>query len=256
MPPETRSSWQAECCVEKNILRGSEREAMCESVLQKKTAIAFTQQDLPAKDMGIASYVGENEKLVWTAKGVSSILGPLGWAVEDDKVDDSFLRWQPLSVQEGLDNEYWKKVPEEQGQVKTKASFLQSWAGNSLCNLKTADTCTAAMQAWQKHSCLDGEGWHFLATVDDCDPWEIDPKPLQVQTAKECLDQRKSPKVPAVFAFAINQENPIDCFLFEEVHLEKCTEKVLSDLKDDALLLSGNTEDFDFEDGFFWKFPE
>eukprot|EP00438_Fugacium_kawagutii_P010168 Skav235860 [mRNA] locus=scaffold1693:313625:314410:- [translate_table: standard] len=258
MPPETRSSWQAECCVEQNILRGSEREAMCESVLPKKTAIAFTQQDLPAKDMGIASFVGENEKLVWTAKGVASILGPVAWAVEGEEVDDSFLRWQPLSVKEGLEKEYWKKMPEEQDQVKKKMkkkkpSFLQSWQGNDLCNHKTTASCTPAMQAWQHHACHDAKGWHFLAKE------EMDPgchpdiaALVPVKTWQDCLKETAA-DAPAVFSFADNnEEHPINCFVYKEEDLEECA----SDMKKDATPLLGNSGDVDFNALFFLKFRE
>eukprot|EP00438_Fugacium_kawagutii_P010167 Skav235859 [mRNA] locus=scaffold1693:304532:305326:- [translate_table: standard] len=256
MPPETRSSWQAECCVEQNILQGSEREAMCESVLPKKTAIAFTRQDLPAKDMGIASYVGENERLGWTAKGVASILGPLAWAVEDQQVDDTFLRWQPLSVEEGLEKEYWKKVPEEQDQVKKKKtkkkpSFLQSWQGNNLCNQKTTASCTPAMQAWRQHACQDAKGSHFLApgNIDDaCHPQYVDFVP--VKTWQDCL-KKTAANAPAVFAFADdNKENPIKCFIFKE-DLEDCP----TEMQEHAEPLS-NSADVDFKELFFLKFRE
>eukprot|EP00438_Fugacium_kawagutii_P010172 Skav235864 [mRNA] locus=scaffold1693:331360:332196:- [translate_table: standard] len=260
MPPETRSSWQAECCVEKNILRGSEREAMCESVLPKKTAIAFTQQDLNATDMGIASYVGENEKLVWTAKGVASILGELGWAVEGKEIDNSFLRWQPLSVQEGLHNKYWKvlkKEPDKQDQVKKKnkkkkPSFLQSWQGNDLCNHKTTASCTPAMQAWQQHACQDAKGWRFLAKEemdDDCRPHYAEL--VAVETWQDCLKETAA-DAPAVFAFADdNEKHPINCFLYKE-DLEECK----SDMKKNAKPLLGNSGDVDFKALLFLKFRE
>ncbi|CAE7874068.1 unnamed protein product, partial [Symbiodinium necroappetens] len=111
-----RVTWQEQCCAEKNILVGSQRELMCNSVLgaaaRKQLSEAHVDLPLAANEMGLPMTVGQDEKLFWTGEGAKSELGKLGWAKEHGQVYDSFLSWQPLSVIEGILLGYWmpKKI--------------------------------------------------------------------------------------------------------------------------------------------------
>ena len=105
---DAKKSWLAECCMEDNIIRGSVRELMCQSVLPTSAATDFHNRDLEPEDDGLAAYVGEDEQLVWTEEGKNSLLGKPGWAVPGELVNDGFLRTQPLTVQEGLRLKFWE----------------------------------------------------------------------------------------------------------------------------------------------------
>ncbi|CAE7352154.1 unnamed protein product [Symbiodinium sp. KB8] len=149
-----RIHWQGECCSEKNIIIGSERYFMCQSVLSNDTVKEEVRRlELPPSDPGIASFVGENEELQWTELGAKS-LNPAAWAVPGKIVHDSFLRVQPLTFSQGLKMGFWRiaetRIP------KTKmpgASLLQGKSrrnGDSPCHVVAA-TChdTMIQQHWR-----------------------------------------------------------------------------------------------------------
>eukprot|EP00438_Fugacium_kawagutii_P035547 Skav214503 [mRNA] locus=scaffold1011:352330:353604:- [translate_table: standard] len=68
--------WEAECCSEWNVLKGSSRQKMCNSVLSQTDAIKVSKNDVvepPDVDTdGVV--VGQESILVWTWKGLKSDL--------------------------------------------------------------------------------------------------------------------------------------------------------------------------------------
>ena len=67
---------------------------------------------------------GEDEELVWTQRGVNSLLGEPAWAVANKPVNDGFLRVQPLSVRQGLQLKYWKIQKKEDVRVVQNHRYL------------------------------------------------------------------------------------------------------------------------------------
>ena len=71
-----QTEWQAECCSEWNVLKGSSREKMCSSILSPSDAAKASKNDLPEPpnvDTG-AVILGQDYTLVWTKKGLQSDL--------------------------------------------------------------------------------------------------------------------------------------------------------------------------------------
>ena len=79
MPAKDQADWKAECCMEKNIIRGSARH-MCQSVLSSQAAQDYQKRDLSTNDEGLASFVGEDERTCVDSKGqrVTPWTGGLG----------------------------------------------------------------------------------------------------------------------------------------------------------------------------------
>ena len=68
--------WEAECCSEWNVLMGSSRQRLCNSVLSQADVTKASKNDLPEPpnvDTG-AVILGQDYTLVWTKKGLQSDL--------------------------------------------------------------------------------------------------------------------------------------------------------------------------------------
>ena len=68
--------WQAECCSEWNVLKGSSRERLCNSVMSPTDEAKVSQNDLPEPPNidTSAVVIGQDANLVWTEKGLKSDL--------------------------------------------------------------------------------------------------------------------------------------------------------------------------------------
>ncbi|CAE7869337.1 hypothetical protein AK812_SmicGene22566 [Symbiodinium microadriaticum] len=158
--PDDQEDWKAECCSERNIVVGSEREIMCRSVLPALMAKTFRELDLKPKGQNLASYVGEDEEVVWTRKGADSLLGEPAWAEEGQVVDDSFLRWQPLSFQEGLELELWKIKKSETSQPSQ--SVLQMKGTDCAQTTSLMETCPEHTLRVTQEACAKQAGLKYI----------------------------------------------------------------------------------------------
>ena len=218
MPAKDQADWKAECCMEKNIIRGSAREHMCQSVLSSQAAKDYQKRDLSANDEGLGSFVGEDEELVWTAKAKESHLGQVGWAVEGNVVNDGFLRVQPLSIEEGIDMGLWKI------RNKTGNSFLQ--VEGSRRQRGTEDSCK--MEGLKREAC---PAFFAKATLDKCaakNKWQYLKKspncgtaPRQVPTPDGCFKHNND--TAGYFHYDEKGEDPIQCYTYTK---EECRGKV------------------------------
>ncbi|CAE7247662.1 GSO1 [Symbiodinium sp. CCMP2592] len=104
---EEQMHWKAECCAEKTIVSGSERERMCTSMLPPQGRTDFIATDLQPADAGQSTSVGQ-DRLVWLERGAESRLGHIAWARNGAVVSADFLRQQPLTVEEGILMQYWQ----------------------------------------------------------------------------------------------------------------------------------------------------
>ena len=214
MAPEDQDIWKAECCVEQNILRGSEREVMCESVLSSESKRQqYSKQDLQPMDKGIASYLGEDEELVWTEEGVQSSLGGPAWAQEGKVVNNGFLRFQPLTVQEGLKWGYWKvkkkggwfpwlKFPwkknkrqktheneKESGwfsKLGFKRKSLLETSARTQCDLNNLKTCTKQIKKTKQKACTEEGQWSKVTEIVEDRGVCKRPNPVFVKVPEEC----------------------------------------------------------------------
>eukprot|EP00435_Cladocopium_sp_Y103_P063456 s109_g25.t1 len=70
---DQKVEWLEECCTEYNVLEGSSRERMCDSVLtpeQVKLISEFNTKAKEGTDVG-GAYTGQDPPLLWTQKGIS-----------------------------------------------------------------------------------------------------------------------------------------------------------------------------------------
>ena len=204
--PDDQIAWKAECCVEKHILKGSEREVMCQSILPKKKADSYHGLDLKSENQGIAAFVGEEETLVWTDAGVRSSLGKPGWAITDHPVSDGFLQWQPISVTEGLRLGYWRRVP------KVNYSFSMLQTSFNSTGPDDMVMCTEEMRKWYAKSSVKGKGWKFFSRKSVC----VKSTVARVASPQACLEHPfKEKDIKArVFEYDKNQEkNPVACWI-------------------------------------------
>lgn len=164
--------------MEENIVMGSNREQMCQSILQHDAAVKYAATDLDpkkedgSKDGTLSTVIGEDEELVWTEKGVASPLGIVGWGRVGQVPDKSFLQIQPLSIKEGIAEGYWEP------RKKTGASLLQ------VEEVPPVDgQCGPPFPAMERNSQLNESKWsHWSPPVRK---WKNDP--VQKTDPKNCL---------------------------------------------------------------------
>ena len=93
--------WLEECCTELNVLNGSSRERMCDSVLTPEQVKRVSKLNTKAKsgtDVG-GAYIGQDRRLLWTTKGLSQFKMT---KPEDGFVDSKFLEEHPDVEQKGI----------------------------------------------------------------------------------------------------------------------------------------------------------
>lgn len=250
IPPQAQLDWKSECCAENGIVKGSERELMCQSVLSNKSATEFAEEDFAAKDENLASFVGEDEELVWTLAGAKSDLGKVGWGRANQVVDDSFLRVQPLSLEEGVSLKLW-----EVRNKSKQSSLLQVEGAKGKARKQTGDKCN--MAALDKNQCSDffktvhldvcsaENNWRYLTTkFPNC----LKKNPIPVETPMKCLGQVGSEVKAWYFRYNMNNaEKPVHCYLYTSATKCRNTVKVSKRLfKEDSVELDLNAEQVTF----------
>jgi len=213
IPQSQQEAWKEECCMEEHILRGSERELMCQSVLTRRDAEEYYALDLQPKDPGMAAFVGQDEELVWAPLGVKSQLGKPAWAAVGGLVSDGFLRWQPFSVQEGLLLKFWeirKKTDNESQDTKFARSFLQMGTMSSKMSCKSFNlgTCAEHLRHTFHETCVASAGWRYLtASAQIQDLME----PQDVETPNHCTRLYPNKKL-VMFTYNLDGgSKPIRC---------------------------------------------
>jgi len=212
MVPDDQEAWKNECCMEKNIIRFSEREAMCMSVLPNATAKKFREEDMEPEFTGFAEYLGESEELQWTESGAKSSIGRSGWAMPGEVVNDGFLRWQPLTLQEGLDLGWWKiqnRSRQPSPETRSRRSFLQVGTTETCSDFQLGGHCNEAFRHAFTEACVASEKWQYVegavtvATLEQSKSNEISPR--------KC-EEEQSNHAWAVFKYDVsNTEKPVQC---------------------------------------------
>ena len=94
--------WLEECCTELNVLNGSSRERMCNSVLTPEQVQRVSKLNTKAKsgtDVG-GAYIGQDQRLLWTTTGLSEF--KMTKPKDGDLVDSKFLEEHPDVQREGM----------------------------------------------------------------------------------------------------------------------------------------------------------
>ncbi|CAE7832167.1 unnamed protein product [Symbiodinium microadriaticum] len=161
-----QDGWLGECCAEHNIMRGSERSRMCNSVEPAATA-ELTEGDLVVdKTPWLSPVVGQDEDIYWTEAGAKTDLGKIAFAETGSRVHDSFLSITTLSLQEGILLGLWsvEKKPGAKSPAASPAAaagLAEIWtgqvSGDGSCNKD--DTCPDNTQSWTVQSCARSKGW-------------------------------------------------------------------------------------------------
>ena len=185
---------------------------MCQSVLSSQAAERYKNRDLSTNDEGLASFVGEDEELVWTAKANESHLGQVGWAVEGNVVNDGFLRVQPLSIQEGIDMGLWKiqKKKLDNSLLQVEGSRRHSGTEDS-CKMEglKREACPAFFAKARLNTCAGKNKWQYLKKLPKCGT-----DPTQVPTPDHCFKQNK--ETAGYFHYEEYEEDPIQCYTYAE----------------------------------------
>lgn len=139
LSPNQKIQWEAQCCSEWNVLKGSSRQRMCDSVLSPADAAKVSKNDVtepPDVDTD-AVIVGQDSFLFWTDAGVKSDLAK-DYASMDgppqvgEPVDMLILMHQKHLRKKGLDQGWFEeKFPVMSlfcRWVKVRASLRQTWS--------------------------------------------------------------------------------------------------------------------------------
>lgn len=213
--------WMEECCTEYNILNGSRREAMCNSVLtpdQVSKVSAFDVKMKKGVDVG-EPYTGQGPLLLWTEDGVRSELGryyakSLHPPKPNSQVLSQVMEEHPGIRALGLKQEWFKeKNILAVGSERRATSFME--ASGEECDVRHMTQCTATFQDLKVRSCLKQKKWRVSPKVQEKDEYEDGcPKgnPQQAETPEQCLTafQSSSDVKSFFFEFKTQDDKPLD----------------------------------------------
>ena len=159
--------WLEECCTELNVLSGSSRERMCDSVLSPAQVPLVSELNTQAKkgtDVG-GAYIGQDPRLFWTTRGLSKFkdeVKNLKIVPKDgDLVDSEFLEYFSNVRQKGVQNGWFKQ--EDLIQEKTGSTSLVQTSG---CNLKGMDPCHKDTKRLKIKKCMAEAMWQVSDKPD------------------------------------------------------------------------------------------
>ena len=202
-----KADWLEECCTELNILEGSSRERMCNSVLSPAQKELVSKLDKKAKkgtDVG-GAYTGQDRRLIWTAAGLSefhdqltnleSVLKKLKKLPKDgDLVDSEFLGQHKDVRQQGIKNGWFKEEEEMKGNKGTATAVLQTGGLADGCELTGMDPCHEDTKKLKIKTCMAGAVWETSDIPDpdvdeeSCQMIRKNKAAIEVSTPDECLE--------------------------------------------------------------------
>ncbi|OLQ12507.1 hypothetical protein AK812_SmicGene3565 [Symbiodinium microadriaticum] len=151
MSTDDQEDWFAECCAEEQIMKFSDRDRMCKSVVPPSQT-----DEIFAEDVGVE--LGQDETLLWTETGAESDEGFAAGAAKGEAVMGHFLKWWGISVEEGQRQGLW-----EVGSAPK--SFLQL-GGSDDCTEHEDLTCDAKMNKQGFDACTESEEWFWMSPGD------------------------------------------------------------------------------------------
>eukprot|EP00435_Cladocopium_sp_Y103_P063103 s109_g24.t1 len=198
--------WLDECCTEFNVLKGSSRDRMCNSVLTKHQVEKVSKFDTKTEegtDVGSA-YIGQDPRLRWAQPGLDKFWEELKelkpTPKEGDLVTSDFLKKHPDVREEGIGKKNWfteEKITDETGKL---SSFAEIGSAGTDCDdtmqgLKDKMQHCPQMQIQVRDTCLRQEaGWQASLKPEESDDPECQTKmtdpsinpPKKVATPEEC----------------------------------------------------------------------
>ena len=198
--------WLEECCTEFNVLKGSSRERMCNSVLTPEQVQIVSKLDKKAmKDTDVGgAYIGQDRRLLWTTRGLSKFknkVKKLKTVPKDgDLVDSEFLEENQDVRQEGIKNGWFKEEEEMKGNKGTATAVLQTGGLADGCKLTGMDPCHEDTKKLKIKTCMAGTLWQVSdkpdADLDEetCQMIRQNKAAIEVSTPDECLEQSFSLK--------------------------------------------------------------
>lgn len=249
LSPNQKIQWEAQCCSEWNVLKGSSRQRMCDSVLSPADAAKVSKNDVtepPDVDTD-AVIVGQDSFLFWTDAGVKSDLAK-DYASMDgppqvgEPVDMLILMHQKHLRKKGLDQGWFEeKIPGDE-------SLLQMGEGS--CEPPPdMVSCTETFKKWYRSTCTQETGWNYKNKAHNqalkCKfsmPAEIEKTPL---ACKKKFGKEK--RVANYFEFKPDDQNVVcqkveSCKFLDKNHFAKIGDK------------EGAEERMNFEQIGFWHF--
>eukprot|EP00438_Fugacium_kawagutii_P028150 Skav213030 [mRNA] locus=scaffold2312:372912:374639:- [translate_table: standard] len=263
-------TWLEECCTEYNVLSGSPREKMCNSVLTPDQAKKVSATDIkPLKkgtDVG-EPYIGQGPLLLWTEKGVNSELGKFysqshNPPKPNGPVSSQVMEEHPHIRAEALKNKWFKQRNIIQSDSDNQAnSFME--ARRNACDFSKTAHCTPTFQELKKASCVKHEKWQVSERVlekkgsgDGCPKENV----RRMATPEDCITAfRNEPKLKSIFFEFHNDDGkpvdekspatPINCYVDTTDCGEDVDKKFITDLdQGDRHSLEEFTYWFDAED--------
>ncbi|CAE7381223.1 Fem1b [Symbiodinium sp. CCMP2456] len=267
---DRRVRWQKQCCSEYNVLNGSARQKMCNSVLTPEQASLVSQHDRPepkGNDTG-AVLVGQDPPLFWTEKGTQSEVGQefADEAVANESVSQDVLLLYPGIRSEGLKkgwfieeenrpNSWWHwlnpwtwtsrkssgrslmaKIEEPADQFTGEEDSEEDWYEDDQC-LTTPD---------QSQDCSEEDLQDHLEGCDEKNRWQPSRQSgpctlsdaVKVQTSQDCASlPATSWKLDAESGreldryFKFARGEPLKCYIAHEQHATPCSFTEVTDYK-------------------------
>eukprot|EP00438_Fugacium_kawagutii_P028149 Skav213029 [mRNA] locus=scaffold2312:367155:368870:- [translate_table: standard] len=208
--------WLEECCTEFNVLSGSPREAMCNSVLTPDQAKKVSANDVKplenSTDVG-EPYIGQGPLLLWTEAGVQSELGrnysqTPNPPKPNGPVSSQVMEEHPHIRAEALEKQWFKEKPIIQSHSGKRAtSFVE--ASRNACDFSKAAHCTDTFKRMKQESCVKQRKWQVSGQDGGGCPKD---NVRRMPTPEDCFTAfPNEPKVKSFFfEFQNDDEKPVD----------------------------------------------
>ena len=232
--------WLEECCTELNVLSGSSRERMCDSVLTPGQVQLVSKLDQYTKaksgtDVG-GVFIGQDPRLLWTKDGLLEFkhqVKKLKRVPKDgDLVDSEFLEDYPDLRETGIEKGWFKLKQEDIFQEKRSSTSLVQADG---CTPKGMDPCHEDTKRPKIKKCMAGA---MSQVSDKPDPDFADDETCQMILNNKAATPVATPDDCLEAKFSIEEFGAITRRFFEYKAAEtKLVGQKLQDVIPDALIL-------------------
>eukprot|EP00438_Fugacium_kawagutii_P028152 Skav213032 [mRNA] locus=scaffold2312:377744:379492:- [translate_table: standard] len=209
-------TWLEECCTEYNVLSGSPREKMCNSVLTPDQAKKVSANDVKPLNSSIdvgEPYIGQGPLLLWTEKGVKSELGRYYAQSQqppksNGPVASQVMEEHPHIRAEALEKQWFKETNITQSDSQSRAtSFME--ARRNACDFSKTAHCTETFKKMKQESCVKQRKWQVSGQDGGGCPKD---NVRRMPTPEDCFTAfPNEPKVKSFFfEFHNDDEKPVD----------------------------------------------
>lgn len=170
MSKSAQEAWDAECCSQLTIMKHSDRELMCNSILnrsqEKEMDAGDTDQHTNSQADALTD--GEDMPVYWTKDGVTSWIGKVMSAKEGHAVNQWLLRLEDnITVKQGKQDGYWTTRG-----LQFHTSLLQGeLASGAQCSEEGLRNCHKDLYSSYVIACAEEGKWSQYSS-DDSDAFE------------------------------------------------------------------------------------